>query len=46
MVFNKYKLLFVGIPKNGSMSVSETIEMVNYLYKYDFELLNYPMLQP
>jgi len=25
---------------------SETIEMVNYLYKYDFELLNYPMLQP
>lgn len=25
---------------------SETIEMVNYLYKYDFELLNYPMLKP
>jgi hypothetical protein len=25
---------------------SETIQMVNYLYKYDFELLNYPMLQP
>lgn len=25
---------------------SETIQMVNYLYKHDFELLNYPMLQP
>lgn len=25
---------------------SETIEMVNYLYKYDFELLDYPILQP